>query len=267
MYSRVVIPREELRPYVRLIWVLEADDPTAFGPPERILPDGLLEVVFHYRTPFRCSYSGKAYEMLPKSVAVSQTRSFIDIQPGGECGLISVRFQPWGARHFMEIPLNEIADQSVGVEHLWGRQVTELDQRLEEAQDDTARVALVEEYLLRQLRKHRKGNVAPLVHAIWRRRGRVSIPDLCDELGIGERSLQRHCKAALGTTPKEYVRLSRFLSACNRLRTGSARSLADIGQICGYFDQSHFTSEFRTFSGMTPRAFIDAHAVSFLDVY
>ena len=57
MRNRELIPCEPLRPYVRLIWLLELDDPAAFGPPERIAPDGVLEAVFHYRTPFACRYA------------------------------------------------------------------------------------------------------------------------------------------------------------------------------------------------------------------
>ena len=265
MRSHVLTPRDELKPYVRLIWILEGDDFTAFGPAERILPDGLLEIVFHYRSPFMCSYSGKGYEVLPRSVAVSQTRSFIEIHPNQDFGLISVRFQPWGAFHFIGIPLSEIADQPADIEYLWGPQVRDLEDRLLEAQCDVARVALVEEFLLRQLHRHQKETVAPLVRSVWRHSGRLKIPDLCSELGIGERSLQRRCKAALGTTPKEFVRLSRFLTACNLLRASPARPLAETGQICGYFDQSHFISEFRTFSGLTPRAFVGASGVSFLE--
>ena len=108
MRSYELIPCEPLRPYVRLIWLLELDDPAAFGPPERITPDGVLEAVFHYRTPVACRYDGEAFSTQPRSVAVSQTRRFVEIQPRGPVGLISVRFQPWGAYHFFPLPISEL---------------------------------------------------------------------------------------------------------------------------------------------------------------
>jgi AraC-like DNA-binding protein len=264
--SRELIPAEPLRPYVRLIWLLELDDPAEFGPPERIGPDGLLELVFHYRTPLACRYDGEAFERQPRSVAVSQTRRFVEIRPEGPSGLIAVRFHPWGAYHFFHPPVSELADRQAPTEALWGREALELEERLAEASGDRARVALVEQFLLAQLRRHGKPDVEPLVRAVWRHRGRVAVSRLCRDLGIGERRLQRTLSTALGTTPKGLARLARFLHACSLLRHGRGRGLADVGLACGYYDQSHFIAEFKAFSGLTPRQFVETANVSFLEL-
>ena len=44
-------PRPLLRPYIRLIWCLELPSPESFGRPERIAPDGIIEMVFHCGRP------------------------------------------------------------------------------------------------------------------------------------------------------------------------------------------------------------------------
>ena len=44
-------PDPLLAPYVKLIWVLELDHPQQFGGPETILPDGIVEAVFHFGEP------------------------------------------------------------------------------------------------------------------------------------------------------------------------------------------------------------------------
>jgi hypothetical protein len=164
--SRKLIPCRQLRPYVRLYWLLELDEPAAFGPAERISPDGLLELVFHYRVPFACRYDGEGFRRQPQSVVVSQTRHFLDIRPEGMGGLVSVRFHPWGAYHFFRRPLSELADRQTPAEELWGGEVIELEERLAEADGDRARVGLVEGFLLTQLRRHRKADVEPVVRAV-----------------------------------------------------------------------------------------------------
>lgn len=259
-------PCQPLRRYVRLIWVLELDRAADFGPQERITPDGLLELVFHYGAPFACRYAGASFAPQPRSVAISQTRRFVEIRPEGPVGLISVRFQPWGSCHFLDRPLSEIADAQIPAADLWGRDATRLEERLREAPGLRERVDLVEDFLLDQLRRHRKLDVEPLVRAIWRRAGRMPIRELSEDLGIGERRLQRTFAAALGTTPKHFARLSRFLNACSLLRSGRWPGLADVGLACGYYDQSHFTADFKAFSGMTPHQFVAAARVSFLDI-
>lgn len=266
MRHREILPSEPLAPYVRLFWVLELDDPAEFGPAERITPDGVLEVVFHYRTPFDCRYAGEAFAPQARSVAVSQTRRYLEIRPRGASGMISVRFQPWGAYHFFRPPLSELADVQVPTEMLWGRDVFELEERLAEAAGDEDRVALVEAFLLARLRRHQKTDVEPIVRAIWQRRGRVAMASLRRHLGVGERRLQRACNRALGTTPKRFARLSRFLNACRVLRAGVEPTLTDVGLACGYYDQSHFIAEFKAFSGLTPRAFLAESDVSYLEI-
>ena len=54
-------PHRLLRPYVRLIWSLKLDATTDFGPPERIAPDGIVEMVFHYRTPMAVRYARERF--------------------------------------------------------------------------------------------------------------------------------------------------------------------------------------------------------------
>jgi len=266
MISRELPPCEALRPYVRLIWLFECDDPAVFGPPQRISPDGLIELVLHYRTPLACRFDGEGFAPQPRSVAVSQTRRFLEFRPEGAGGLISVRFQPWGAHHFLGLPLAEIADRQTPTELLWGPPAVELEERLAQAPGDQARVASVEQFLLAQLRRHHKADVEPLVRAVWNRRGVVAVPQLCRDLGMSERRLERTFSAALGMTPKRFARLSRFLHACGVLRNRDGAPLADVGLACGYYDQSHFIAEFRAFSGMTPREFVATENVSFLEL-
>jgi len=264
--SLELVPSAPLRPYVRLIWLFELDEPALFGPAERVAPDGLLELVFHYRAPMSSRYDGEGFERQPRSVAVSQTRRFLEFRPEGPSGLVSVRFHPWGAYHFFRPPVSEVADRQVPTEALWGREALELEEQLSEAADDRSRVALVERFLLGQLRRHQKDDVEPLVRAVWSRRGAVPVTRLCRDLGIGERRLQRTFAAALGATPKGFARLARFLHACRLLRGSRGHDLADVALACGYYDQSHFGAEFHEFSGLTPGRFVRTASVSYLEL-
>ncbi len=266
MRFREVAPCPALGPYVRLYWLLELDDPLVFGPPERVGPDGLLELVFHYGEPMACRFDGERFERQPRSVAISQTRRFLEFKPEGKSGLLSVRFQPWGACHFLHPPLSAIADRQTPLEALWGAAAIELEERLAEAYGDHAKISLVEDFLLAQLQRNHRADIEPLVRAIWDRGGQISIPQFCQELGIGERRLQRTFEACLGTNPKRFARLSRFLHSCSLLRAGMGLDLTETGLICGYYDQSHFISEFRAFSGMTPGEFVSGGNLSFLEL-
>ena len=76
-------PSPRLTPWIRLIWTLEFDDPRSFAPPERILPDGIVEAIFHWNVPFTTAFGGGAAAKQPHSFAIAQTRRFIQIAPAG----------------------------------------------------------------------------------------------------------------------------------------------------------------------------------------
>ncbi|HSR68238.1 MAG TPA: helix-turn-helix domain-containing protein [Acidobacteriota bacterium] len=266
MHFRELVPRPQLRPYVRLIWVLEVDQAESFGSPERVVPDGLVEVVFHWRTPLVCRYDGEEFARQPRSVAVSQTRRFVEFRPEGACGFISARFHPWGACHFLGLPVSEVADSQVDAESLWGHATRELEAKLAGASGYRERVELLERFLLAQLHRHHKEQVEPLVREVWRRKGDLRIPQLCRDLGFSERGLERTFTSSLGMTPKRFARLTRFLHSCRQVRDRRRTPLTEIAQNCGYYDQSHFNAEFKSFSGMTPRQFRATQNVSFLEI-
>jgi AraC-like DNA-binding protein len=260
-----LLPCPSLRPYVQLIWCFELDGTESFGPAERIAPDGIVEMVFHYRDPMAIRFGGERFVVQPRSSIVSQTRRYVEIRPAGPAGFVSVRLRPWGAHHFLAPPVSQIADRQVAAEELWGGEAWELEERLAESADTRTRVSLVEGFLLRQLRRHQKTDVEPLVRAVWARRGQVRVKQLGDELGLTERSLQRLFASALGIPPKGFARLVRFQNACSTLRRGRWTSLTQVSHDCGYYDQAHFISDFKSFSGMTPGAFVKGARLSYLE--
>ena len=262
--SLEILPCVRLRPYVQLIWCFELDAATAIGPPERIAPDGVVELVFHYRNPMAMRFAESEPGAQPRSSAVTLTRRFIEIYPRGSTGFLSVRFRPWGAHHFLRLPVSELADRLVPAEDLWGAAICELEERLAAATGMAGRVALVEEFLLGRLQAQRKANVEPLVRAVWRRGGDVRVSQLCAELGLTERTIERTFSNAVGMPPRSFIRLTRFLCACSKLRSGGWTSLTRLALDCGYYDQAHFVADVRAFSGMTPRELAAAPVFSFL---
>ena len=102
-----------------------------------------------------------------------------------------------------------------------------------------------------------------IVSLLRKRRGRMGVAELGRQLGIAERRLQRVCRDRLGTSPRHYARLTRFLVATNALRS-EGTPLADLALSCGFSDQAHFQRDFRAFSGMTPRQFRSSERTYYL---
>ncbi|MEZ5289804.1 MAG: helix-turn-helix domain-containing protein [Vicinamibacterales bacterium] len=254
-----------LAPYVRVIWSFDWNAaPTAVAP-ERVMPDGVVELIFHYRTPFSMQLGDGPATRQPTSFALLQGRRFIEITPAGPSGFVAVRFQPWGARHFLDLPLSELADREVPAGEIWGRAASTLEARLAEASDASRGSTLVQDFLLErfeaasELAEH-------VTRAMWTTGGAIRPKELAGRLGITERHLERLCNRDLGMPPKQVARLARFLRACSAIRRSRHGLLTGVAQACGYYDQSHFIGDFREFAGMTPGAFARDRSVSALDL-
>ena len=260
-------PDPLLAPYVKLIWVLELDHPQQFGGPETILPDGIVEAVFHFGEPLLTTYPNAREQQQPFTFAISQTHRPIQIRPQGKTGLVSVRFYPWGAYHFFDLPVKEFSDQQIPGQLLWGRAASEqLQEQVLQARNNLQRVRLVERFLIKRLRRHHKEEVEILGRYLWQRGGRVTIREMTQEFGVSERQLERKFARAFGASPKRLARITRFLNACHLLREGDCEELAQVACHSGYYDQSHFTHDFRSLAGMTPGEFLVRPDVSFLDL-
>lgn len=80
---------------------------------------------------------------------------------------------------------------------------------------------------------------------------RVRVQTLADLAGVSVTQLERHVRRVFHLTPQQLLARYRIDAAMRLL--GSTSSIADIGQQCGFTDQSAFTRQFRSMVGTTPR--------------
>ncbi len=260
--THAIHPR--LAPYVRLIWTLEAGDVGSDARPERVLPDGIVEAVFHAGAPWSMRFADASFARQPQSFAIFQTHRFIELRPAAQSSFVSVRFQPWGASHFFDRPPSAFCDAAIPGPQLWGRDGVRLEERLADAATTATRVRLVEQFLLLQLKRRR--DVAPLVRAVWQNRGQARIATIGRTVGVSERQLERIFLREVGVSPKHFARLARFLHSCHLLRHRPDRSLTQLAHAAGFYDQSHFIREFQALGRMTPREYRLADDVAALTI-
>lgn len=247
-----------LAPFVKCIWSMESDQPVYDGPRERILPDSCVELVVHFHDPFRSHFANGASGLQPRSFVAGQMREFLEIEPAGRMGLIAVRFHARGAYRFFSTPLSAVAAALVELEEFCGERAGEWTERIGLARGMAVRVRIVEDMLLDALREKDRADraVDRCLQLIEAAGGQVRVAQLASELGLCARQLSRRFENAVGVSPKEFARVSRFLHGVRRLRASRDETLTETALQCGYFDQAHFNHEFREFAGMTPGEFL-----------
>jgi AraC-like DNA-binding protein len=85
---------------------------------------------------------------------------------------------------------------------------------------------------------------------------RRTVADVIDRTGFSNRRFIQLFSAEVGLTPKVFCRILRFRGALQRLYQGEQIELADLALACGYYDQAHFSNDFKTFSGFSPTTYV-----------
>jgi len=249
---------EILKPYVKVIWSMERDSSVFNDPPIHILPDTCVELVVHFGDPFKTMFSDNSTSIQARSFVVAQMKSFMKIQSSGKTGIIAVRFSALGAYHFFDIPMKEIANQEVGLRNLWTDLAVEIEEKINLAKTTHHRSEIIQWYL--QLQLSRNGYIDKgiefCVNEIKSVGGQISVEALSDKVGISNRQLVRRFDKCIGLSPKEFIRITKFISSLDMMSYSKRKNLTEIAFDSGYYDQAHFIHGFKEFSGMTPTDYI-----------
>jgi AraC-like DNA-binding protein len=85
--------------------------------------------------------------------------------------------------------------------------------------------------------------------------GNIKLEDIERETGYSERYCRESFKSTYGVSLKHYSRIVRFQNALRMLMHEDWTGASDIVYKLGYFDQSHFINEFKSFSLISPYKF------------
>jgi len=84
--------------------------------------------------------------------------------------------------------------------------------------------------------------------------GMIHIEELLNDLPFSRKSLETHFKKIVGLTPGKYIRLYRFLNLMRKYESQQIK-LKDLIYMYDYYDQSHFTKDFKLFMLESPHSY------------
>lgn len=89
-------------------------------------------------------------------------------------------------------------------------------------------------------------------------RSHASVSDYCRQLGIGERRLNRICRAAVGVSPLNYIH-RQLVEEAKRCLVHTAMPISSIGYDLGFEDSAYFSRFFKKHTGVSPSAYAARH--------
>ena len=249
-YSEIS-PRPPLNSFVECFWMLEADGPSPASAPERILPDGCVELILNFGERFS-EHQHNRREIQPRHFLVGQMSGPILISPNGAVQLLGIRFHPGGTSAFVRVPMNELTDRIAELGSLSSELERELLSVSECLESLTEKIAAVEAVLIgRLLRRSQDSSAMRLAASIVQSAGLISVDRLATEAGISSRQLERRFLREIGVGPKLLGRILRFQQVFRAVERLDA-AWAMVAVECGYYDQAHLIRDFNQFAGQTP---------------
>jgi len=259
LHYRVIPPNHRLASYVECFWTLESQGQSAGAAPERIMPDGCVELIFNLADPFKRYHANDQIEIQPQTLLAGQMQRYAMIEPAGRVKLFGIRFHPGGAYPFLQFPLNELAEQIVNFENISSRPGRELAEKIQAARSLRERLKIIEATFLARLdsRYETENAVNAVINLLVRRDGLMTIERLQKMTGISERQLERKFQTQVGLTPKFFCRILRFQKVFKAVTQQQRVNWSYIASECGYYDQAHFIHDFKKFSGQNPSAYFN----------
>lgn len=249
-------PSEELAYYVKCYWTLESPKEEI---PEKqtIVPDGCMEMIFHYGDLYRQYLETGNSIIQPKCFVIGQLTSPLAIEPTGKTGIFSVRFYPNGFLPFATIPVKEMENTAVSLEKLFTNDGQEIEQRILTANSTPERIKLIETFLLNRLADTVTIDriVKSTVETILTANGQLSVDELSKQSKTNRRQLERKFSSAIGLSPKQLSKTIRLQATLKMLLTKKITSLTALAYENEYYDQAHFIKDFKHLTGFTPKEF------------
>lgn len=259
MIYRETQPSSPLISIIDRYWSVESEG-SADAPAEPVLPDGCPEIVFNLADRFQKIPNYGDIETQASAIVSGQLRKRILIRPTGRVSLFGVRFRPHAAFGFLGVAMNSMTDHVLSLSDVIGGASEEIESQIVEAASFEERVAIAESLLMARLDswKGETAVAAGVVGMVSVSGGRISIRDLVDQSGIGERRMERIFAKHVGVSPKVFARIVRFNGVVRNIESADSADLLDAALSFGYYDQPHMILEFREFAGTSPLQYFRA---------
>jgi AraC-like DNA-binding protein len=249
-YSEIP-PKPPLDKFVECFWTLDGDGPSPGGSPERILPDGCVELILNFGERF-LQHTDGCCTLQPRHFLVGQMTGPILISPTGRVELLGIRFHPGGTSPFLRIPMSEVTDQ---VAELGGLS-SDLERKLLSVSQDLPslgekRAAVESALIVHLLMGTHDSPAMRLAARVVDSAGLISVDQLANDAGISSRQLERRFLREVGVGPKLLSRILRFQQVFRAVEHLDA-AWASIAIECGYYDQAHLIRDFHQFAQQTP---------------
>jgi len=256
---KIARPSKVLEPYIKQYWSIDSTLAEGEQYLQRLIPSGLPELIMYFGARPKLINTHKTLE--DNLLLTGHQKEYTDLQISKSLSVFSIAFQAQGLMNFFNLPLIEIYNQNIPLKYINKKLQQELEPRMKDCNSFHERVEIVELYFTKLLADNKNSiefqRINRLVNIIRRTRGKVSIDYLASELCLSRKQFERKFSEFIGVSPKQYLKTIRLQLALHLKNNDNGLSITGLAYESGYYDQSHFTNEFKSMTGLRPKQYFD----------
>ena len=243
-------PTERLKPYIKYFVVSENERENEY----KIFPSSGLVIGFQYKGQL-ASIKDNTESKLTSAGITGITDGYKIFKNSADIGTVLVYFTEIGFTHFSSNPANELFNLSLSLDDIFDKnRVSEVEEKLKIAIADKQRIKIVEQFFLSQLKNIQTDKlIIEAIRLIYESNGTIRIKELNEKLCISQSPFEKRFRKIVGTTAKKFASIVRFNTVLDNMN--ELQTLTEICYKNNFFDQAHFTKDFKQFTGDTPENF------------
>ena len=180
------------------------------------------------------------------------------VESYGESKMIVIQFRTLGAYVFLNQPLRNFTNNYIDLDFIFKNEADEIWEQLKESKTINEKFLVTENFLYRKLLINKIPNwkLISSIDLLSKTKANISIKEICQQHNISRKHLNFLFQEYLGISPKMLSSLNRFQLILQTISKSRPDKLSTIAYELDFFDQAHFSNNFKRFTGLKPNDYI-----------
>ncbi|NUM31942.1 MAG: helix-turn-helix transcriptional regulator [Bacteroidetes bacterium] len=250
--SNIYIPSDKVEEkFIKNIWRI--DEFHLRETKETILPKGTVEIIFNLSD--KIIYLNSAFNNmvnLPSCFVNGINSKPFNLIKSGPQLFLGIQLTAIGLKGLFNVSVKDFMDNVVDGSQVC-RSLYILCDKLFSKKTFDEQVEIIRKWLWNKISASKHYKTINRFHNIFYSQNskNLSVAELSNKNLMTDRHLRRIAVEWLGMNTESFLLYNKYLSSLQLLHN-SNKTLTEIGLECGYFDQSHFIREFKSYTELTP---------------